>query len=118
MYKKESLTLASDVYSFGMICYLLFEVSEPFAELEPEEAAKAALEGKRPVWSKTNIMGQTVPASVKEVRTNKSSISSDLDPIFTSAPSLRLFHHAGIHHHHFGKTCHLSSHRCRRSALH
>ena len=54
LYRRESLTPAVDVYSFGMIVYHLFEARAPFSDLSPEEAAKAASEGQRPSWGKDN----------------------------------------------------------------
>ena len=50
-----------------MILYHLFEVCPPFADLTPEDAAKAASQGLRPAWDKTNLVGQTVPHKVKEI---------------------------------------------------
>ena len=66
VYRREVLTFASDVYSYGMILYHLFEISPPFSDLNPEEAAKAASQGLRP-WGKTNLVGQTVPQKIKDI---------------------------------------------------
>ena len=49
-----------------MILYHLFEISPPFSDLNPEEAAKAASQGLRP-WGKTNLVGQTVPQKIKDI---------------------------------------------------
>jgi serine/threonine protein kinase len=67
VYQREELTFASDVYSYGMILYHLFEVCPPFAHLTPEDAAKAASQGQRPAWEKTNLVGQTVSHKIKEI---------------------------------------------------
>ena len=67
IYRKESLTTAADVYSFGMICYHLFEAYPPFHTLSPDEAAKAASQGKRPEWGKTNAWGHYVPVEIKDI---------------------------------------------------
>jgi serine/threonine protein kinase len=65
--KKGGLSPASDVFSFGMILYHLFEAIPPFANLEPEAAAQAYVMGKRPDWGKTNAMGHIVPKAIKEM---------------------------------------------------
>lgn len=67
LFRKEAFTTAVDVYSFGMICYHLFECCAPFASLDPEEAARVASEGKRPTWGKINQMGQAVPLKLKQI---------------------------------------------------
>ena len=67
VYQRKELTFASDVYSYGMILYHLFEICPPFADLTPEDAAKAASQGLRPAWDKSNLVGQTVPPKIKDI---------------------------------------------------
>ena len=67
LYRRESLTPSVDIYSFGMILYHLFECSAPFADMDPEDAARASAEGKRPEWGKSNKFGQIVPQKIKEI---------------------------------------------------
>ena len=49
IFRREIYTKKVDVYSFAMICYLLFEGKLPLSNLSPEEAARSAAEtGSRP----------------------------------------------------------------------
>lgn len=65
VYRRGTRTFESDVYSFGMILYHLFEASPPFSDLSPKDAAEAASRGLRPSWGRTNLVGQVVPSKVK-----------------------------------------------------
>lgn len=65
VFRNEPFTGKADVFSFGMICYHLYEGLPPFANLDPFDAAKSLSEDKRPFWGMQNYFGLQVPIRMK-----------------------------------------------------